>query len=179
MKQQIQTNSPDIKKFHEWSFITSVLTHNNGKLPIFEISNKKRKRRRDMVLAPSNTDKGKTCNITRLQNLAASLLLLGRSWYRSLAITRVVNIGTGGRLLVSLVVGDNCENGALENLVDTSHFFAAAFHVLSTHLLGDGHALFRRDWRQALGLEHVNTCSLVAQIRLETDKNKRRVRAKV
>lgn len=72
----------------------------------------------------------------------------------------------GGRRLdcVSAVVGDNGENGALKDFVHTEHFLAAAFHVLGVHLLRDGHALLRRDGREALRLEHVDAGSLVAEV---------------
>lgn len=44
----------------------------------------------------------------------------------------------GLRLDVPAVVGDDGEDGALEDLVDAAHLLAAALHVLGAHLLGDG-----------------------------------------
>lgn len=69
-----------------------------------------------------------------------------------------------GRIQVATVVKDNRVDGPLEDLVDARHLFAAAFHVLCVHLLGDGHALAFRHGRQALRLEHLHTRFLVPQI---------------
>lgn len=102
-------------------------------------------------------------HVAALQNLASSLLLLGDSHYRRLTICGSV-VGLIRRLLVSAVIGYNSEDSALKDLVHAAHLLAAAFHVLSAHFLCDGHSLLRGDGCEALRLEHVDTCSLVAQI---------------
>lgn len=88
----------------------------------------------------------------------------------------------GGRHLhleISPVVGDNGEDGLLENLVHAPHLLAAAFHVLGAHLLGHGEALLRRDGSEALGLQHVDACLLEPQVRLEANEDEGRVGTEV
>lgn len=87
--------------------------------------------------------------------------------------------GGGCGLDVSAVIGDYCENGALKNLVDTEHLLAAALHVLRIHFLRNGQALLRRYGREALRLKHVDACSLVAEVGLETNEDQGRIWAKV
>lgn len=118
-------------------------------------------------------------HVAFLQNLASSLLLLGDSHYRRLAVSGGVVVGLTRRLLVSAVVSYNGEDGALKDLVHAAHLLAAALHVLSSHFLCDGHSLLRGDGCETLCLEHVDTCSLVAQIRLEANEDERGVGAKM
>lgn len=66
--------------------------------------------------------------------------------------------------MVLSVVGNDGLNSALKDLVDTEHLFTAAFHVLGVHFVGNGKSLFSGDWCETLGLEHLDTRFLVAQI---------------
>lgn len=77
------------------------------------------------------------------------------------------------------VVGDDCDDGLLKDLVDTLHLLAAALHVLGVHLRSDGHALLAGDGGEALGLEHVDAGFLKAQVGLEADENQGGVGAEV
>lgn len=114
---------------------------------------------------------------------APSLLLLDDGDRRAaVAIGHGVPSATpvGGLLLESFpVVGHDGEDGALKDLLDTRHLFAAALHVLGVHLLGNGEALLRRDGGEPLCLEHVDARLLVAQVGFEADEDERCVGAKV
>ena len=59
----------------------------------------------------------------------------------------------------------------LEDFVDAGHLLATAFHVRGTHLPCYVLALFLSDGSQALGLEELDACALVAEIGLETDED--------
>lgn len=113
------------------------------------------------------------------EKLALSLLLLGLDGRERLALGVGGLGGGGGRLDVSAVVGDDCENGAVKDLVHAEHLLAAALHVFGVHLLRDGAALVGGDGGEALRLEHVDAGSLVAEVGLQTNKDERRVRAEV
>lgn len=84
-----------------------------------------------------------------------------------------------GSLCISSIVGDDCEDGALKNLIDSSHLFAAALHVLGIHLFGDHHALLGGDRGEPLGFQHVDARLLVTEIRLQAHQDERCVRAEM
>lgn len=77
------------------------------------------------------------------------------------------------------VVGNHCYDSLLEDLVDSVHFLAAALHVLGVHLTCHLHALLAGHRSQALGLEHVDTGLLVAEIGLEAHEDERCVGTEV
>lgn len=61
----------------------------------------------------------------------------------------------------------NCDDGIDglgEDLVHPTHLLTTALHVGGTHSLSHGTALFWCDGCQALCLEELNACSLVAEI---------------
>src|SRR5690348_3816565 len=70
-----------------------------------------------------------------------------------------------------LFLANSGDDGLLKDFFNTNHFFAATFHILCTHLGGDGLALLPSDWRQTLRLQELDACSLCPKIRLETDQN--------
>jgi hypothetical protein len=84
-----------------------------------------------------------------------------------------------GLLLVTWIVCDDYVDCFVEDLIDTSHLLAATFHVTSPHFPSDGHPLLLGDGRQALGFEKVDTASFCSKVRLETDKDKRCIWAKM
>ena len=87
--------------------------------------------------------------------------------------------GSHGGLDIPAIVGDHCVDGSLEDLVDTGHLFTAAFHVLRAHLFCNCLPLHVGHWCETLCLEHLDACLLVAEIGLETNKDKRRIRAEM
>lgn len=73
--------------------------------------------------------------------------------------------------LVAAVIVDHCEDGLLEDFINTFHFFAAALHVSCTHLLSYCLALFGCDGSKSLGFEEIDACSLGAEIRLQANED--------
>lgn len=67
-------------------------------------------------------------------------------------------------LVETLCFGNDSVDGGVENFVDAGHFFTAALHVESAHLLGDGLTLVGGDGGQSLCLEEVDAGALVAQV---------------
>lgn len=76
-----------------------------------------------------------------------------------------------GTLLVALIVCNNGVNGVVEDVVDSRHLLAAAFHIASSHLLSDSHPLFFGDGCQSLCFEEINTGSFCSKIRLESHED--------
>lgn len=75
--------------------------------------------------------------LAKSEDLAAPLLL---SRYTGTAASAsrgasTIAVACGGlALLVAGIVGDDCVNGLLEDLVDADHLFTAALHVAGVHL---------------------------------------------
>ena len=91
-------------------------------------------------------------------------------------------VGCSGSLLhleILAVIGHNCQEGTLEDLLNALHLLAAALHVLCSHLLRNSQALLSGDRSEALRLEHVDACLLVTQVRLQAHQDERGVWAKV
>ena len=114
-----------------------------------------------------------------LETDALSLLLLKSAGAAAPTSRATSTAGGCLHLEVFPVVGDNGQDGLFEDLFYACHLFATTLHVLGAHLLCDGKALLGGDGGEALGLEHINTCLLVTQIRLQAHEDKRRVRAEV
>lgn len=74
-----------------------------------------------------------------LEEFAASLFLPDTTWLSWSRLLRLL-------LLVTSVILDDQIDGIPEDLVDTSHFFAAALHVSRSHLLSNTHSLFLGNW---------------------------------
>ena len=83
------------------------------------------------------------------------------------------------RLQVFAVIGDHGENCAVEDLFNPDPFFAATFHVLGAHFLGNAKPLLCCDGCQSLRLEHVDARLLVAEIRLKANKDERGIRTEM
>jgi len=58
-------------------------------------------------------------------------------------------------------------DGLLEDLVNATHFFTAAFHIERAHLLGNLLTLLFCDGCKALGFEEVDAGSLCAEVGFE------------
>lgn len=100
-----------------------------------------------------------------LEEITLSLLPLKASYCRSLCPSIASGHCQCGRCLhVPPIVGHNSQDGPFKDLVDAPHFLTAAFHILGSHLLGNGHSLLCGDGREALGLQHVDTRFFVPEI---------------
>lgn len=82
-------------------------------------------------------------------------------------------------LLVTPIVGDNCVDCFVEDVLDAAHLLAAAFHVSGSHLSSDRHTLLLGNRCKTLGLEKIDTGSLCSEIRLEANQDERCVGAEV
>lgn len=112
-----------------------------------------------------------------LQELAVALLLLLDAAGVG-GLSRRSSLGWE-LLLIALVICNDRVDCFAEDILNSSHLLAAAFHVTGSHLPGNGHALLLSDWSQALGLEKINACSLCSEVGLETNEDERSVGAKV
>lgn len=129
-----------------------------------------------------------SCPRPKSKNLAPPPLLNGHKRYRATGpldgptrAGRSARPGVGGSLCFEVfpVVGDDGQDGLLEDLLDARHLLATALHVGGAHLARHREALFCCDGCEALGLEHVDAGLLVAQVGLEADEDEGRVRTEV
>jgi len=111
-------------------------------------------------------------SIRSLQDFAAPLFLPDRSSLTCSGVLRLI-------LLITSIIGYNCIDCLVEDLIDTGHLLAAALHVARSHLVCYCHSLLLGHWCQALCFEKVNARSLHSQIRLEANEDKRSIRAEV
>lgn len=101
----------------------------------------------------------------RLEDLAGALLdlLAGSDSTTTRRFATVAVIRWLGDVAFFLDCNDGIDSLG-KDLVHATHLLATALHVGCAHPLGHGTALFRRDGSQALCLEELNACSLVAEI---------------
>lgn len=59
----------------------------------------------------------------------------------------------------------------VEDILDTVHLFATAFHVHCAHLICHSLSLFGCYWRQPLCAKKLNAVSLVAKVGFESEKD--------
>lgn len=70
-----------------------------------------------------------------------------------------------------VLVADGHCNCHVKDLFYTILLFAAAFHVCSTHLLGDCAALLGGYRRQSLGFKELDAVLFVAQVRFQAEEH--------
>jgi hypothetical protein len=74
-------------------------------------------------------------------------------------------------LLSAWIIFDDNVDGFEEDLIDTSHLLAAAFHVTSSHSLSNSHSLLLSDGGQPLSFEKVDTSAFCSKVGLEADED--------